>query len=75
MSRKGSSCGGTTAILKPILRAVIERSSCTVGAKDRSTFYKLVEISESSGVHCTQSKKKVFKYKTIICICVTLFCC
>lgn len=53
MSGKGSSCGGTTAILnKPILRAVIERSSCTVGTKDRSTFYKLVEISESSTV-CT----------------------
>lgn len=53
MSGKGSSCGGTTAILnKPILRAVIECSSCTVGTKDRSTFYKLVEISESSTV-CT----------------------
>lgn len=64
MSPKGSSCGGTTAILnKPILRAVIERSSCTVGTKDRSTFYKLVEISESYGVHCTQSKKRYLNIK------------
>lgn len=67
MSPKGSSCGGTTAILnKPILRAVIERSSCSVGTKDRSTFYKLVEISESykiAGVHCTQSKKRYLNIK------------
>lgn len=63
MSGKGSSCGGTTAILnKPILRAVIERSSCTVGTKDRSTFYKL-EISESSGVHCTQLKNRYLNIK------------
>lgn len=64
MSPKGSSCGGTTAILnKPILRAVIECSSCSVGTKDRSTFYNLVEISESSGVHCTQSKKRYLNIK------------
>lgn len=64
MSGKGSSCGGTTAILnKPILRAVIERSSCTVSTKDRSTFYKLVEISESSGVHCTQLKNRYLNIK------------
>lgn len=64
MSGKGSSCGGTTAILnKPILRAVIERSSCTVGTKDKSTFYKLVEISESSGVHCTRLKNRYLNIK------------